>query len=529
MMKKQTETWRPFMGKMVWLIVMIVFAGPGALNAADLGHARGTQWATCLKWSVANPSWTGSPLDVMATVMFTHQPTCEKRTTEIYYDGATNWAFRFTGTKQGVWTFVCASDDPDLDGHAGKVTIEPNPDASAHGFLKNFNEKWGWQGTENAFVPQLIMWDYLVGNNNPKVFHENPALIDDRIREFLGAHGFSGFHVSVVGGRWFNLDATSDKVESTMTDPDPRTFEALELLIAKVHASGGFVHIWCWGDDQRSQTPRSLAGGIQGPIDLRLQRYIAARLGPMPGWSMGYGFDLDEWVTAAQLKAWRDNMHRHMGWHHFLGGRPAGPNQGTDHTRDAPWNHGLDYSSYEHHRPSYEVYVASLRAVPGQPVLSEDRFRIRRSPYPEKDYSQDRARRGLYHSTMAGGVANIWGIDPELSSGGVFPNKEQIQTYAMFFDKKRRFLADMQPANRLSHDPETRVLQSPSTKSLVLYREDTNSIHVDLTGFPGPQPALAIDTRKPYAEIDLGELQPQDHPIKLATVSDWVVAIGHFR
>ena len=76
-----------------------------------------------------------------------------------------------------------------------------------------------------------------------------------------------------------------------------------------------------------------------------------------------------------------------MGWSHFLGGRPAGPNQGTDHSRDAAWNEGLDYSSYEHHRPTYEVYVAALQAVPGKPVMSEDRFRIRRSPYPEKDYS----------------------------------------------------------------------------------------------------------------------------------------------
>ncbi len=513
----------------VCLAVMIAFAGPGALHAADLGQARGTQWTPCLKWTVANPSWTGSAFDVPATVVFTHQPSGDTRTTEMYYDGGTNWALRFTGTRQGAWTFVSASQDPDLDGHTGRVTIEPNPDVNARGFLKNFAGKWGWQATENAFVPQLAMWDYMVGNNNPKAFHNAPALIDEKIREFVGGHGFSGFHVSVVGGRWFELDATSDKVDSTMTQPDPRTFEALELLITKTHAAGGLVHVWCWGDHQRSQTPRSLGGGIQGPLDKRLQRYIAARLGPMPGWSMGYGFDLDEWVTATQLKAWRDTMHRHMGWSHFLGGRPAGPNQGTDHTRDATWNKGLDYSSYEHHRPTYEVYLAALRAVPAQPVMSEDRFRIRRSPYPEKDYSPERTRRGLYHSTMAGGVANIWGIDPNLSPGGVFPNKDQLKTYAVFFDAKGRFLADMKAANQLSSDAETRVLRSPSAKSLVLYREDTRTIHVDLAGLPGPQPAMAVDARKPYAEIPLGDLQPQAQTIKLPAVSDWVVAVGHFR
>ena len=304
------------------MAAIVAFAGCGALSAADLGQTKGTQWTTCLKWSVTNPSWTGSAFDVVATVEFTHQPSGDTRTTEMYYDGAATWAFRFTGTKQGTWTFVSASQDPDLDGHTGKVVIEPNPDVDAHGFLKNFAGKWGWQGTENAFVPQLIMWDYLVGNNNPKTFYQNPALIDEKIGEFVGAHGFSGFHVSVVGGRWFNLDAASDKVDSTMTEPDPRTFEAFELLIAKTHAAGGLVHIWCWGDHQRSQTPRSLVGGIQGPVDLRLQRYIAARLGPMPGWSMGYGFDLDEWVDGRST----DGLARqHASAHGLVSfpGRPA--------------------------------------------------------------------------------------------------------------------------------------------------------------------------------------------------------------
>jgi len=99
------------------------------------------------------------------------------------------------------------------------------------------------------------------------------------------------------------------------------------------------------------KTPRSLKGGLGGRIDLRLQRYIAARLGPIPGWSMGFGFDLDEWVTADQLKEWHDNMHRHFGWSHFLGGCPAGPNRGTDHSQYLTWNQNLDYGSYEHHQP----------------------------------------------------------------------------------------------------------------------------------------------------------------------------------
>ena len=447
----------------------------------------------------------------------------------MFFVGGKTWAFRFTGTKLGTWSFITSSDDKNLHGHTGKVMIESNPRADAHGFLKKLGSKWGWEGTENVFVPQLVMWDYIAGGNSPQVFHNKPELVDRKIREFIVGHGFNGFHVPVIGGRWFDLDAASDRVESTMTEPDSRTFEALELLITKTHQAGGMIHIWPWGDHQRSQTSRSLTGGIGGAIDKRLQRYIAARLGPVPGWSMGYGFDLDEWVTASQVKAWRDSMHRYMGWGHFLGGRPVGPNRGTDHTTDALWNRGLDYSSYEHHRPTYEVYLAAVQATRGQPVMSEDRFRIRTGRYPEKDYNEELTRRGLYHSTMAGGVANIWGIHPDLSPGGVYPNKDQIKTYSVIFHDKGRFLADMQVVNHLTKNTDTRILFRHSAQSLVLYRENSDAIQVDLTGMIHPLPAVAVDTRKVYSEIHLGNLQPKAQTIKLPEVSDWVVAVGHFN
>lgn len=518
----------PRLLKVVACLIAVAAGGSASVTAADLGTKKGTQWSPYLQWTVTNPKWSGNAFDVPASVEFTRRPSGEKRRTEMFHVGGKSWEFRFTGTRAGTWSFVASSEDEDLRGHTGKVTVAPNPRADVHGFLKQFGSKWGWEGTENGFVPQLVMWDYIAGSNSPKAFHNKPKLVDRMIEQFIEEHGFNGFHVPVVGGRWFDLDATSDRVKSTMTDPDPRTFEALELLITRTHQAGGMVHIWPWGDNSRSQTPRSLKGGIGGAVDRRLQRYIAARLGPIPGWSMGYGFDLDEWVTASQVRAWRDSVHRHMGWSHFLGGRPVGPNHGTDHAGNATWNKRLDYSSYEHHRPTYEVYLAAAQAVADQPVMSEDRFRIRRGRYPKKDYSEELTRRGLYHSTMAGGVANIWGIHPDLGPGGVYPNKDQIKTYSVFFHDKGRFLPDMMPAGKLSADADTRVLLSRSAKSLVLYREAAAAIHVDLSGMGGALPGVAVDTTKAYSEIPLGAFQPKAQTIKLPAASDWVVAVGRF-
>ncbi len=511
------------------IIAISIFGDPSYLMAADLSTMQGTQWYPYLQWTIKNPTRKENAFDVLATVEFTHHLSGDTRRTEMFFVGGESWAFRFSGTRPGIWSFVTSSEDEDLGGHTGKVMIAPNPRTDAHGFLKKFGSKWAWEGTENAFVPQLVMWFYITGSNSPRVFHNKPELVGRKIKQFIIEHGFNGFHIPVIGGRWFDINCERDSVESSMNEPDPRTFEALELLITNTHRAGGLVHIWLWGDHQRSQTPKSLNGGIGGLIDKRLQLYIAARLGPIPGWSMGYGFDLDEWVTASQVKAWRNFMHQHMGWNHFLGGRPMGPNHGIEHSINVQWNKGLDYSSYEHHRPTYEVYLAAVQAMPDQPVMSEDRFRIRTGRYPKKDYNEELSRRGLYHSTMAGGVANIWGIHPDISPGGVYPKKNQIKTYSVFFYDKGRFLPDMVPANQLSDDSNTRILFSRNAQSLVLYRENTDTINVDLTGMAESLSAVAVDTRKAYSEIQLGDLQPVAQTIKLPRVSDWVVAAGNFE
>ena len=516
---------RQLIGMMILLTLGMSLNGFGV----QVTEKDGTQWSPCLEWEFQNASWQGCAFDVEATATFVHTDSGAERTTEMFYGGGTQWILRFAGTRIGAWTFTTSSRDPDLDGHTGTLTVQPGPKHGGHGFLRGYGNKWRWQGTEDVFVPQLVMWDYIVADSSPRFFHRQPQLIDSKIETFIKGHGFTGFHVSVIGSRWFDIDAETERVTSDMTEPDLRTFEALELIINRTHAAGGMVHIWMWGDHQRRQTCRSLKGGMGGPVDLRLQRYIAARLGPVPGWSMGYGFDLDEWVTASQVCQWRDHMHEQLGWSHLLGGRPAGPNRGLDHSTDAQWNQGLDYSSYEHHQPSYDTYVAALQALPGQPVMSEDRFRIREGKYPDKDYSLKRTRRGLYHSTLAGGVGNIWGIHPDQSAGGVYLNQAEIKTYATFFFDRGRFLPDMVRANHLSLDGKSVVLSSPGTQSLVFYQEDTNAVQVDLPDWVGKGSAIAVNTRREYREIDLGRLSARTQTLTLPTTSDWIIALQRFR
>ncbi|MFB3081001.1 MAG: hypothetical protein ACE1Y1_04425, partial [Nitrosomonadaceae bacterium] len=389
------------------------------------------------------------------------------------------------------------------------------------GSLTNFGNKWGWTGTNEAFVPQLVMY------GNPANFYNNPAKIDSDIQTFIVDHGFNGFHVSVYC-RWFDLDKEDcTSISGSNPNIDVRTFDALEDLITKTHAAGGMVHIWMWGDASRGQNPsvRPDWGGLNGSVEMNLLQEIANRLGPLPGWTMGYGFDILEWASVTEATIWHDSFQGFLPQFHFLGARADGPNTGTDHSPFISWNQGFDNSSYEHHKPTYDVYTAALDALPGKPVMSEDRFRIR-NPAGSKDYTPDETRQGLWNSTMAGGVANIWG---NLTNGGShatgsapYPNEDQIKTYSLFFEN--RFRKDMTS----SSSGTVRSLTRPSNTDYIFYQDSTSSLQMDLSGMVGSQPAVAVDAKLSYAEIALGNLNPGSQTWNAPYTSDWAIAVGDF-
>ena len=500
----------------IQLIIFILHTTSRIYSSGPLDKT-GTQGFPYLEWSIENTTYSGNPYDLIASATFSHIGSGETRTTEMFFDESNTWRFRFTGTRTGTWTFTTSSTDTDLDGLTGTVTIDPNPDENAHGFITQFGSKWGWMGTMKAFVPQCIMYDH------PQAYFQDTTKIDNDIQTFFVDHGFNGFHTRVYC-RWFHFaQVTYDSVLSSDPNPERGTLKALELLISRVHRAGGMVHIWAWGDEQSHTTP--VKWGINGSVDQRLQRYIAARLGPLPGWTMGYGYDCDEWVTESDLETWHTYMHNHFGWFHYLGARDPNPNTSSDPITQI--YEGLDYSGYEQWKPGYDDYVRVIDARPSKPTFSEDRFRIRTSSYPEKDYNEEETRRGLYHSAMAGGVANIWGYlaDGATSGGGskVYPNPQYIKTYAEFF--KNRFNKDMVRDNTIT---DGYCLKRSTNAHYVFYKENTSSIQMNLSGMECSKEAIAVDTKLIYSEVNLNTLNAVSQTWTAPHESDWAIAVGYF-
>jgi hypothetical protein len=501
---------------LVLLSVLLFGGGAGEALAVNLDK-QGTQWAPFMEWSLNNSSYSGNAYDLVATATFIHNQSGETRTTEMFYDGGNTWKFRFAGTRVGTWAVNTSSGDSDLDGHQGTVTVTENSNPNIYGFVTKMGDKWVRQvdgeGEVKAFVPQYWM------SGGPRRYYNKPSLVDSEIDTFMGDHGFTGWH-TLGNCTWFDRNEVKCRNVSNR-DPDRTTFEALDLMITKIHAAGGVLHIWLWGDAGRDWNP--IEWGLNGIEDKRLQRYLAARVGPLPGWTMGYGFDLFEWVEKPQLDEWYNYMHSHMGWPHLLGAR-SNKNQLNQITEI------MDYSSYEQHAPTYDKYLETIQERPNKPSFSEDRFRIIDGG-KGKHYTEDQTRRGLWHSAMVGGVANIWGnldgvpdrpkFDEGKDASEPYKYPERLKANATFF--RDRFHTDVEVCNSLT---DGWCLKMPDNSLLMFYIEGENSIQMNLSGMSSGQPAIAIDTQKAYAEIDLGTLSASNQTWNAPYSSDWAIAVG---
>ena len=504
-----------------------------------------TRWAPVAEWAFP-AEVAGNPFDAEATAVFTHAGTGATHAATLFFDpdpggGGGSYKFRFTGTEPGEWTFETAGH-PALAGRTGAVTVTDRPatggpDPAGRGFLTHFGPQWGWSGTGEAVAPQFVM-----GKPPRAYLTDGGAVRHDRIErdvaEFVVGHGFTGFHVP-CDGDWFDGE-----------NPDPRVYRALEALVTAVHDRGGACHLWLWGSgssEDGGRGPVGRAGGFLSEKDRRNLRYLAARLGPLPGWSLGYGFDTENgWASPEQLDAWKAYVEARAGWDHMLGARvgsdekglfaldPRPPRPPSDAGHRAPvadefvfW-HGGDYTGYTGYRPLFPRYAAVVLHRPEKPSFEEDRFRLRNSEqWSYKDYTADLTVRGLWHAALAGGVANVWGnLLPDDDRGGSRPYppevKARIKSHARFWE--RRFLRGMRGAYV---GPELR-LAVPDGSRAVVYREDTDRVRFEV---PGRGPVVAVDARRPYEEIVLTDLAPG--PDGAATwraprVSDWAVAVGDF-
>jgi len=511
-------------GTFVGVVLIGVLCSSMPVCGGDLGQRTSRVWET-VEWRIDGIGYQGNPFDVSARVTFEHRGSGEKRTTEMFYDGQRRWKFRFTGTRTGQWTFGTSSGTTGLNGHRGTVSVEANMNSKIKGYVGSAGNKFTVQCKDGSDVRGYIFNVYMSRIDHAAFLDEfgaDPGEAEKKTRAYFADAMANGFEIIFihVNNNWFKLGARKHS-EHRNENPDPAAFEILERIIGTVHRLGGRVHIWAWGDESRKWTPRGLPGGINGEADRRVQRYIAARLGPMPGWTMGYGFDLHEWVKGEQVNSWADYLHEHFGWQHLLcarGQRLKG--EGNMHSYDG-FGRGVALTTTSHGPADYSEIAEDLDGDKNRVHFYEERHSFRRSGFK---LDMEGTRRLLWWETMAGGMGGFFGFYPD--SAHPYPNPEQLRTHYRFWHDKGRFLLDMERANGLSDAGY--VLKSADKKHYVFYEEDASSVRMDLSGMAGSQPAVAVDTKAEYKEIEVGALGARVQNWKPPYRSDWAIAVGSF-
>ncbi len=489
-------------------------AAPKQNHNKTLTPREASMWSPYIEWTLENPSCDSNPFDVLASVQFVHEQSGAVHLTEMFFTGQDTWRFRFTGDRKGMWTFTTSSVDPKLDGYSGRVLVKANPNPDAPGFLTHVGNRFALQHDDandlRAHLFNVYMNGHITGNEfkrfaEPKVLN---TLLDD-----TQTNGFDTTFIYLCHN-WLNL-GTLRHDEHDSVNPDLATFDILDNMIVQAQARGMRWHLWAWGDESRKWTPHGLPGGINGKVDHRLQRYIAARLGPLPGWTMGYGFDLIEWTSDKGRNGWAEYLHEKMGWDHLLCTRGYALNNPKNNITAYSGFGGRDLSTTHGGPADYNEVVSHMDADLFRPSFYEERHSYLRDGF---NLDMDGTRRLRWWQAMAGGLGGFYGFYS--SSPHPYPHPEQLRTAQRFW--KGRFTLDLKRAPDLT---DGYALTTPDMARLILYKEATNAIKADLSHMPQRARALAVDTCKSYKEIDLGVLDARKQTLRLPYQSDWAVAV----
>jgi hypothetical protein len=469
------------------------------------------------EWELANPTHSGNPFDVEADVVFTHRETGETIRTGMFYDGGDAWKFRFTGSLEGTWDFVTDSSDADLDGHAGSVAVTANADPDARGFITTHDGKFAVQTDDADTLDPFLFNVYSnlkysapterwVGDVD---WPEFPGMVD----EYAAAAADVGMEVifgGIIGNNALELGSIGYSRHSSES-PDIEAFRAIEDAIIAAKDEGVYIHFWMWGDEARGWTPSGLDGGINGEVDDRLQDYIAARLGPLTNWTMGYGFDLQEWVTESQISAWAQNMHGEMGWDHLLTAR------GKDSS-------ALDVRSYSELGHPFADALANIRSDPERAHFFEERDIYLREG-GELPLDMETTKDLLWEYAIAGGHGGFWGNAWD-SARTAYPEPQHLRTFDSFWNDGDRFLFDLEAREGVVANGVAAATADDA--HYVVYVEGTRRVTLDLTELDGTQEVTAVNANAGYAEVSLGTVEAGVHTFSMPSESDWAIAIGDF-
>jgi hypothetical protein len=473
------------------------------------------------EWSITTTDYTGDPYDVHAIATFTHTDTGTYQV-PLYYAGSNTFKYRFTGPRVGVYQIATSSVHPGLDGHTSSIEVTANPDPDAVGFLVGGNDSYRVRVGDGTVFKRVRPNTYQRHGDatNPggweqiaEIPNTNPTVRGDYIEAVLQEAQDAGFSsVYIVGGHnWVQYPRAYNQ-SSTNTVPDPVAYDIVEDLLQRAQTRKMFVELALWNDSQAGTSSGTLVGGINGTTDQRVNRMLMGRLGAYPNFTVGYGYDLLEWLTPAQGHAWHD----------FVTGLNTLPRLYAlrEDTGFTLGSDKLEIFSNDN-RPTSGFYAdarAQFNLGHNRPISYNRRFLHTRDAV----WDMTTTRRAIWQFGMAGGASGVYGILWGPSAN--YPNPEQLKHVSDFLDPRW----DQIPVVNAT-PTDGMVLQNADATLQVVYKENVSSIQITIPAGQTNVPVVAVNaTAATYAEISQGTYNAGTHTVTLGSTSDWALAVGNF-
>ena len=353
--------------------------------------------------SIDNPTYSGNPFELEVDATFTHAGSGTTITLPGYYAGGDVWKVAFMPTLEGVWSYVTASADSDLDGEAGQLTATPS---SLPGFLAADPanpRKWKFSDGDHI-VPIALRIEFFVEDSTEQEFED--------AADFLQVNNIHMMETRLTDEKELG-DRTDYIFEGDWRDHefDLANWDRLEQRMNVLTERGLGGHIFFYSDDAGKP---EWSG--QSSTEALVIRYYVARLAAYPVLLINTGTDISEFRSNSDIQWWGEQVRALDPYDHPISSRRGG-GSGSDALN------GRTFDSRGHRRAeifSFRSYYDESNV----PISMDDAWGENRGSHADKDHRPADIRRAFWKATAAGGLGGlVRGGGDGLPSTGFFSIK----------------------------------------------------------------------------------------------------------
>lgn len=493
------------------------------LLVSNSGYTSANRSTKIEKWkrfeiNIENSSWQGNPYDIVLEATFT-SPSGRNIKHIGFYAGKNTWKIYFMPDEKGKWTYQTHSKDADLDNQSGKFTCI-NSDLDAP--LIASGKQWRLKEGKGDFP---VIWNPPYPTGKHWGFRGN-SISNPKIKEALK------FADEVVGARLLGIpelviapiDWAKDWPQSAVPYIEGKEGDEFFLpfwdeLNAKLDAArerNMGAYIMLYSDDALKPDNFGITPGSE--IELRLFRYVVARLACYPHILWDSGIDISEYRNDEWINWFTSWFYEHDAWKHPVGSRSGGGSGGI-----MPGN-GTYYSVGGAYIPSRSELL-KYSTESNVPIAHTDHWR----PFIERGNWN---LRKIRIATWRCGLTDAQALFPDFNQGEIqFDMVQQggreIGIASNFFKNELRFdLLDLHPNDKILVAGDNAILSANPDKEYIVYDEDGGNLSIDLSAtkrtFTGEWYNPLNGDIIPVGKIEGGKIQSFTSPTK---GFDWVLHI----